>query len=78
MSIAEIKIDIIHKITDLQDDKIIKQIKDILDFELNQDTYLLSEPQQKQILEAREEYLAGNILSEHAANEQIEEWLKGK
>ena len=78
MSTADLKIELINRITNLKDDSIIEQIQRMLDFEVEEGIYKLSEEQTQRIMEAREEYSAGKILSEKKANSEIEKWLNSK
>lgn len=74
MSTAELKIDLINKITKLKEVRIIEEIQKFLDFELDKGEYKLSISQRKRILEAKND----KILSEEEANNSIEEWLNEK
>ncbi|MCI3936371.1 hypothetical protein MQX03_04120 [Chryseobacterium aahli] len=74
----QIKLDIINKITELKDVRIIKQLQRFLDFELDKEIYQLSEEQSSRIEEARKEYAQSKILTEEEANQEIEQWLNEK
>ena len=78
MSTADLKIELINRITNLKDDSLFEQIQRMLDFEVEEGIYKLSEEQTQRIMEAREEYSAGKILSEKKANSEIEKWLNSK
>ncbi len=78
MSTADLKIDLINRITNLKDDSIIEQIQRMLDFEFEEGIYKLSEEQTQRIMEAREEYASGKTLSEKEANSEIKKWLDSK
>lgn len=71
MSTAELKLDIINKIANLKDSSIIEDVKRLLDFELDESIFLLSDAQRKRLSEAK----CDRILTETEANRQIEEWL---
>ena len=75
MSTANLKIDLINKITQLKESYVIEEINRLLDFELEKGIFKLTPKQRTRILEAKEEYKAGKVLSESEANKQIEEWL---
>lgn len=47
MNTAELKIDIINKITRLKEARIVEEIQKILDFELDQGVFQLSDAQNK-------------------------------
>jgi len=74
MNTAELKIDIINKITKLKETRIIEEIQKILDFELDQGVFQLSEAQNNRIIEAAQDA----FLTDEQANKDIDEWLQGK
>ncbi|WP_236708534.1 hypothetical protein [Elizabethkingia anophelis] len=74
MNTAELKIDIINKITNLKEVRIVEEIQKILDFELDQGVFQLSEPQNKRIIEAAQD----DYLTDEQSNKDIDEWLQGK
>mgnify|MGYP003587479423 FL=1 len=71
MSTAELKIDLINKITKLKEVRIIEEIQKFLDFELDKGEYKLSIAQRNRILEAEND----KVLTEEEANREIEKWL---
>lgn len=75
MNTANLKIDLINKITLLQDSGVIKEIQRVLDFELNEGIFKLTTAQKKRISEAKSEIKQKKILSESASNKEISEWL---
>ena len=75
MSSANLKINLINKITLLKESHVIEEINRLLDFELGEGIFKLTSKQHARILEAKEEYKAGKVLSENEANKQIKEWL---
>ena len=74
MNIAELKIDIINKIIRLKEARIVEEIQQILDFELDQGVFQLSDAQKKRIIEAAQD----DYLTDEQANKDIDEWLQGK
>ncbi|KUG12339.1 hypothetical protein BEI02_07745 [Elizabethkingia sp. HvH-WGS333] len=74
MNIAELKIDIINKIIRLKEARIVEEIQQILDFELDQGVFQLSDAQNKRIIEAAQD----DYLTDEQANKDIDEWLQGK
>lgn len=74
MNTAELKIDLINKITNLKEISIIESVKKILEFELDKGEYKLTTAQKNRILEAKDD----EILTEEEANNSIEEWLNEK
>lgn len=75
MTTANLKIDLINKITQLKESYVIDEIKRILDFESDKGIFKLNSKQKVRILEGKEEYKAGKVLSEKEANKQIQAWL---
>jgi hypothetical protein len=75
MTTAHLKIDLINKITRVQDSNVIKEIKRLLDFELEEGNFKLSPLQKRRISEAKAEVRQKHILTESAANKEIEVWL---
>ena len=78
MRTAELKIDLISRIANTEEPRIIEEIRKLLDFELDNETYKLNPQQLQRVSEARAEYLAGNVVSEQQADEAIDLWLSGK
>lgn len=74
MSTAELKSDIINRIKNLKDSYIIEEIKQLLDFELDNGIFKLSAAQKQRLIEAESD----NVLSEEQANNDIEKWLNEK
>ncbi len=74
MSTAELKIDLINKVTKLKEGRIIEEINKLLDFELDNSEYKLSIAQRNRILESKND----KVLTEEEANIEIDEWIKGK
>lgn len=78
MSNAELKLklEVINKITELKETRIINEIKRLLDFELEENMFELSNNQVLRMNEAQIEYKKSEILSEEQANSEVEKWLK--
>ena len=74
MSTAELKSDIINRIQNLKESHIIEEIKQLLDFELDNGIFQLSAAQKQRLIEAESD----NVLSEEEANNDIEKWLNEK
>jgi len=74
MNTDELKLDIIKRITSLKESYIIEEIQKLLDFELDEGVYQLSEEQKNRLIEAKSD----KILTEEEANREIEEWLNEK
>lgn len=74
----KLKLDIINRITELKEIRVIKEIKKLLDFELDEDIYELSQDQKERIAKARKEYANGEFLSDEDVENEIEQWLNEK
>ncbi|WP_407483204.1 hypothetical protein [Elizabethkingia meningoseptica] len=72
MNTADLKIDIINRITKLKETRIIEEIQKLLDFELDQGTFQLNKAQKERILKANQD----NILTEEQVNKDISILLK--
>ncbi|MCT2561082.1 hypothetical protein [Chryseobacterium herbae] len=77
MNTSDLKADLINRISQLKEKTIMEEIQKLLDFELNENEYILTESQKERIAEA------GRIqnsayLTEDKANQDIEEWLGEK
>ena len=78
MSTAELKIDLISRIANTEEPRIIEELRKLLDFELDTETYKLTHEQQLRVSEAKAEYLEGKVISEQQADEAIDQWLSEK
>jgi hypothetical protein len=74
MSTAEMKLDLINKIIRLNETRIIEEIQNLLDFELDEGVFQISDIQKERLIEATND----PILSEEEANNEIEKWLQEK
>lgn len=78
MNTSDLKNDLINRITQLKEVRIIEEIQKILGFEWDQNDYILTQEQKERVAEGREEYKNKKYLSEDQANQAIQEWLKEK
>lgn len=78
MSTADLKINLISRITSLKDADLVEQIQRLLDFELEENSYRLSKEQADSIKQAKSQYAEGKVISEKKANAEIDEWLNEK
>lgn len=80
MSSAELKLklDVINKITELKEIRIVEEIKRLLDFELDETVFELSQKQKDRITKARQEYANGETMTNEDVNNEIEQWLNEK
>jgi len=78
MNTAELKKDIINKITALDEVRIVEEIRKLLDFELDKEVFRLNKSQKLRIEEAQQELQNTEILTEKQADKDIEAWLQEK
>lgn len=78
MNTSDLKADLINRISQLKEKRIIEEIQKLLDFELNENEYILTESQRDRIAEAQAEYKSSAYFTEDKANQDIEEWLGEK
>ena len=74
MSTAELKLDLIDKITKLKEVRIIEEIQKLLDFELDEGVFEVSAMQKERLIQGKND----TVLSEDEANTDIEKWLQEK
>jgi len=75
MNTANLKIDLINKITQIKETNVIKEIKRVLDFELDEGIFQLTNDQKKRIVDAKQEIKQKKYLTDSSANKEISEWL---
>ena len=78
MKISDLKEELINKLNSVEDIHIIKEMKMLLEFELEEKVYELSESQKIRIQKAKTEYLNSEILDRKVADGDIEKWLNEK
>ncbi|RRJ90914.1 hypothetical protein EG240_07770 [Paenimyroides tangerinum] len=78
MKTADLKLEIITKIVELKEVRIIEEIKRLLDFELCKNVYDLSSEQLNAIEESRKEYKIGDCFNDDEVTNDINQWLSEK
>ncbi|KFF18871.1 hypothetical protein [Chryseobacterium sp. JM1] len=78
MNTSDLKADLINRISQLKEKTMMEEIQKLLDFELNENEYILTESQKYRIAEGQAEYKNSAYLTEYKANQDIEEWLGEK
>ncbi|WP_288243815.1 hypothetical protein [uncultured Chryseobacterium sp.] len=78
MNTSDLKIDLIKRITQLKEPRIIEELHKLLDFELSTNDYILTDSQKERIAEAQQEYRKSEIINDEQASQDIEQWLKEK
>jgi hypothetical protein len=76
MNTANLKINLINKITQIKETNVIKEIQRVLDFELDEGIFQLTSAQKKRITVAKQEVKQKKYLRESEANKEITEWLE--
>ena len=74
MSTAEIKLDLISKIMRLKETRIIEEIQNFLDFELDDGIFYVSDLQKSRLTSAKNDI----VITDEEANTEIEKWLQEK
>lgn len=74
MNTADLKLDLISKITELNDVSIIRELQKLLDFELDKGIFELNEAQKERIAEAQRD----EVISDEQANKDLAQWLQDK
>lgn len=78
MNTSDLKIDLIKRITQLKEPRIIEELQKLLDFELSTNEYILTDSQKERIAEAQQEYKKSEVITDEQASQDIEQWLKEK
>jgi predicted subunit of tRNA(5-methylaminomethyl-2-thiouridylate) methyltransferase len=77
MNVAEIKSNIINKITSTEDLLMLEQITEILGISLpKKEIYVLTDEQLIIVNESSEQFRKGDFLTEEEAENDIQKWLK--
>ncbi len=74
MSTAELKLDLINKIANIKELYIIEELKNLIDFELDETLYQVNENQRKRLIEAKKD----KVITAEEANNEIEKWLNAQ
>ncbi len=75
MSTAEIKIDLISKITAITDKAVLEELVRLLRFQDDSSVYLTDEKEKLAVKEAREENAAGKTISDFDVRKESDRWL---
>jgi hypothetical protein len=77
MKILELKEKLIKQINNIEDESLLVEISELLDFEKDEsDIYYFTDEQKRAIEEAQEGYKRGEFLSNEEADKQVEEWFE--
>lgn len=75
MNSAELKLNLINKITQITDVVKLKELLQLLNFQSDDTVYYTSEEEKKAILEVRNQVKKGEILSNEDVENEIDKWL---
>ena len=76
MTTAERKKKLIASINNTDNDLILEDLQRILEFESNNEVYILSHEQKLALAESRADYKNGNYISDEEINVKIDKWLE--
>lgn len=77
MSVTELKLRIINKITTIEDELILEEIFRLVDLEAGMDSvYRLTDEEREGIKSGLKDIEEGRVYSSEAAENMIKEWLK--
>ncbi|WP_282630912.1 hypothetical protein [Empedobacter sedimenti] len=76
MNISDLKLELILQISNLNDKMKLEEILELLKFQTESSIYEVSEDEKLAIIEAKNQILNNNVLSNNVVNEEMNEWLK--
>ena len=78
MNAIQLKQELIHRISGIEDIDFLKAIKTILDYKKRESFIELTADQEKELLFASKEGKKGKVISQSEMDHKVEEWLSGK
>ena len=75
MNSAELKLNLINKITQITDVVQLKELLQLIKFQSDDTVYHTTETEKKAVLEGRNQMKNGEILSQTDVEKEINEWL---
>jgi len=75
MNSAELKLNLINKITQITDVVQLKELLQLIKFQSDDTVYLTNETEKEAVLEGRNQVKNGEILSQTDVEKEINEWL---
>lgn len=76
MNTTELKIDLIHQITTINDKAKLKEILQLMKFQSDESVYVTTHAEKNAIREARNQIKQGEIISNEVVQKEIKEWLE--
>lgn len=78
MNAIQLKQELIHRISRIEDIDFLNAIKTILDYKKKENYIDLNADQEKELLFASKEAKKGKVISQSEMDQKVEEWLGGK
>ena len=78
MNTIQLKQELIHRISKIEDIDFLNAIKTILDYKEKDSFIELTADQEKELLLASKEGKKGNVISQSEMDQKVEEWLREK
>ena len=76
MNAIQVKQELIHRISRIEDIDVLHAIKTILDYKKKETFIELTADQEKELLFASKEGKNGNVISQSEMDQKVEEWLR--
>jgi hypothetical protein len=76
MNTIQLKQELIHRISRIEDIDFLNAIKTILDYKKKENFIELTADQEKELLFASKEGKKGKVISQSEMDQKVEEWLK--
>jgi len=78
MTTTELKKQLIHRISEIEDANFLKALKTILDSKLNKKVLNLTAEQKDEIIESREDVKKGLVIDNALLDKEIKAWLNAR
>ena len=78
MNAIQLKQELIHRISRIEDLDFLNAIKTILDYKKKESVLELTNEQEKELLSASKDGRKGNFISQSEMDQKVEEWLSEK
>ena len=78
MNAIQLKQELIHRISRIEDLDFLNAIKTILDYKKKESVLELTNEQEKELLRASKDGKKGNFISQSKMDQKVEEWLSEK
>lgn len=78
MNTFQLKQELIHKISSIEDIEFLNAIKTILDYKTKDSFIELTADLEEELLHASKEGLQGNVISQSELDKKVEQWLNDR